>query len=504
MTMLVGAGALPAVDELAPEVARWEGFTDVDLALAVFDFEAGFTTGVGTREALETLEADRERLGLRWALIARQAWIDSPDAKPPPPPPPPDMSTPTARMRSALIKALAEPGADRLALADELAALRADTEDSLGRIALTNAEALIRYSAGDDERARQLELKLVATDPRGVDWVVLSDAAMMTPSYCPIARAQAAWHPREANTMHMLSYCAPDPATAELVLRRSIVLAPAFPVWSTAYAMNLVMSGKPVRARSIAARFADGGPVQVPASEMILALADASEARFAASFARAYKALMAQESIGRIMTAERLLLMVAFSSSVVLGRGEEVADAFAERFVLGETNRIGPSQFALMTVAEQCAFASRQVAQRCFDRLRALDGAGFFVQGGSKTAQAFLVTAERYSQGDYEGAVAAGRSLLQAPYIPAFLGFAFDRAGHHATANQLYERYMKGAAMFGGASMAHVRAARLACKLEDYTRCRTLAQTVIEKWSVADAKVPWVDEMRALLETIPP
>lgn len=51
--------------------------------------------------------------------------------------------------------------------------------------------------------------------------------------------------------------------------------------------------------------------------------------------------------------------------------------------------------------------------------------------------------------------------------------------------------------------MSHVREAHRAAAKKDFTRARELAQTVIDAWSVADAKVPYVDEMRVLIAALP-
>ena len=93
--------------------------------------------------------------------------------------------------------------------------------------------------------------------------------------------------------------------------------------------------------------------------------------------------------------------------------------------------------------------------------------------------------------------------LLSSPWIPDFLSVAFDRAGDYATASTLNAQIMARAAGAHGATFGHVRAAHYACRRKEWEACRKLAQTVIDAWSVADAKVPAVDEMRALIATIP-
>ena len=49
-----------------------------------------------------------------------------------------------------------------------------------------------------------------------------------------------------------------------------------------------------------------------------------------------------------------------------------------------------------------------------------------------------------------------------------------------------------------GATLAHARVARRAAGRGDRERARGLAKEVVEAWSVADAPVPVVEEMRRL------
>lgn len=56
--------------------------------------------------------------------------------------------------------------------------------------------------------------------------------------------------------------------------------------------------------------------------------------------------------------------------------------------------------------------------------------------------------------------------------------------------------------MWNGATLAHARAARRAAARGDKARARKLAEQVVAAWLRADAPVPAVAEMRALLKRL--
>jgi hypothetical protein len=289
--------------------------------------------------------------------------------------------------------------------------------------------------------------------------------------------------------------------------RRAILLGPDLPLYSINYATHLVNTGQPVRARALAARFAMGGPVQVAAGEAISAMVDAAEARFGRAHERAKAAVMALETFGNIALADNFLRATAMTTAFLLG-GEEamraLADAFAERFVLAEPHRLTSGHFAPTFVAETCAWSSRAIAARCFERLRGLIAAGYFVEGRLVSTEPFVEAAERFSQGDIVAAARAYRPLLTAPYHRHFSVAIFDAAGEHEIASRLDAFGLASGPSLHGATLSHLREARRALAKKDWARAREMAQTVIDAWSVADVKVPAVDEMRALIARLPP
>ena len=79
-----------------------------------------------------------------------------------------------------------------------------------------------------------------------------------------------------------------------------------------------------------------------------------------------------------------------------------------------------------------------------------------------------------------------------------------EQSGDVETASRLDAILMaRQVKMSHGATFGHVREARRACARKDLERCRALAQTVIDAWGAADAKVPTVDEMRKLVAGLP-
>jgi hypothetical protein len=156
-----------------------------------------------------------------------------------------------------------------------------------------------------------------------------------------------------------------------------------------------------------------------------------------------------------------------------------------------------------MELAQVCVYASRPVAKRCFSRLRDLIKAGYFREGSVGSSSELIDGAEHFAQGDYAGAVAHWRPLSgNYTALPPVASEAFDRAGDPETAEKLDEAARSLAAETNGASMAHVLSARRAMARGDKVKAKKLAQEVVDAWSVADAPVPAVGEMKALLKKL--
>ena len=487
-------------------MARWTGIEDRELALAVFDWRASLSDGVGTKEEYDRLEARRAQLGPLWpALNFRSAQVlDLPIGKLDVPSL--DTSSPERHMLTAYAQSVADASADRAALAEQMAALRNQTTDPVARSSLASVEANLRYQLGQTEQVAQLALSVANDDPRRTEWSTITASTYRKKGFVYAARAVAAWEPTNPDGWNMLAYGEPDVANEQRLrmFRRAVDLAPNLPLWSLNYTHQLVTSGQPARARSVAARLSAGGPEQRAASETILARIDCSNARFLAASTRTRKALNSLERFGSIERADAHLLPLALYASAILGHDHELADAFAERFVLPQPTRLAQGHFALMLAANACAVASRPIALRCFDRLRSLVADNWFLEGQVSTTDDLVDAAERYAKGDLPGAVAAWRSLVAAgATLPDYASVALDEAGESELAAQNDAKKLEGAPNYHGATLAHVREAKRAAARRDVERARTMATTVVDAWGMADTKVAAVDEMRKLLSTLP-
>jgi len=504
---LVKVGAIPFKKDQDARAARWGGIRDTDVALANRGFFDTFIFGVGLEEELAKLEAHRGEVGLLWPYIhwtglnALGKPTDSVEV------PALDRSSPDRFALTALSVSVADPKADRAATADELAELRRQEKDPLGRSSFADVEMWLRSQLGQDDKVRSIALAAVRDDPRGSGWNNALAASAGQKGSGPAGRAWTAWLPfigmawsagRNATDLKT------SPQEQLEDTRRGVTVAPDLLQASGDYAVKLIRSGQPERARSLAARLSTGGPDQRAMAEAILGAIERSEGRFEAAMIRSRDALLKLESFGFMERADILLRRHAIYSADVLGRVAEVADAFAQRFVLGEQVRLAQGSYSLSASSTVCAQASRDVAARCFSRLRELDAKGWFVDAHSAGTHETVNAAERFSRGDLAGAAAFMRPLAAAGVpLPHWAAIAFDAVGEHDLASKVDEFEFGNAPVLHGATLAHVREAKRAFKRKDYAKARQLAQTVIDAWSTADAPVPSVDEMRALLAKLP-
>lgn len=87
-------------------------------------------------------------------------------------------------------------------------------------------------------------------------------------------------------------------------------------------------------------------------------------------------------------------------------------------------------------------------------------------------------------------------------FSAAVIPDAFDRAGDAATASAIDAPLLSNRG-YNGATMAVVREARRAAARGDKDKARELAQRVVEAWGEADAEVPLLAEMRAIVDGRP-
>jgi serine/threonine protein kinase len=503
---LARSGELPRSDRQEEPEAVWSSLRSTTLALAVQDWELSQYNGPGLAGEVKRLEAHAQALGQRWPLIQS---VSARNLGSPPPrltAPPPERAGVPGEVRTLVTRAWIDPAADRAAIAGRLAELRAQAGDGIARAFLGNAAATVWYQTGDHQRARQIGLAVAAEAPRLVDWSLVTGGAYQQPGFEYAARAAAAWTPHNPDVWSMLGY-GESKATADERIRmgrRAVTLAPDRPLWSLNYAGALLLGGQRERVRALAARLATGGAPQQIAAETLLVQVEASEARLGAALARALRTLLRIESFGLIEMADIVLLGRALAVAAILGRAAEVADAFAERFVLGPVPRLQAGDFAVLGVSWACARATRTVAARCFHRLRERVRQGWFREGLVSHSLALLDAGEAWAKGDLGAAARVLRPVVTAGGgVPDYASEVFDRLGETDLASRLDRQTFGRAPGFHGATLSHVREARRAAAAGDTPRARELAETVVGAWSVADVPVPAVAEMRALLGRLP-
>jgi hypothetical protein len=142
----------------------------------------------------------------------------------------------------------------------------------------------------------------------------------------------------------------------------------------------------------------------------------------------------------------------------------------------------------------------------CLRRLRELVDRQYFV-AVPVTAKEILDCATASVELPPNAAADACRSLLTRGVTTLaglpFLVDVFDRAGLPDIAERI-DPLPASTEAWGGASLAHVRAARRALARHESRKARALAQQVVEAWTDADVALPVVAEMKALLARLPP
>jgi len=508
MDRMVTRGDIVSATTLEPAMARWNPSDDIASLLALGDYTRALMAGGISDETAARFEAHAARLSppvVAWVRYLRD-WQLS-DNPTPVATPSSDTSTPYGRVVTIVLRSATEPRVDREALLAEVAALRAEPgAEGDGAWALAACEAMVRQQAGDMDGARRVALQGCAAWPRDCDWTGVTMSSLGQSGAAAAALTRAAWDPASPDAWNVVGVTAPPSAPGErdTMALRAVLLGPELPLWTLLYAQHLVLTGRPVRARSLAARLSAGSPAQRESAEVVLDMVDMADGRFRAAVERARVQLERCGSAGNIGTHSFMLTTVGLNAALILGEGAAFADRYAERFALSEPHRLHPGHFTIPVVAEVCAFASRPVAARCFARLRELDRADWFA-ARLPNASMVLDTAERFAAGDMEGAAAAYRPMLPIDPKPSHHAvMAFDAIGETETASRMDAVRLGTGVSLHGATLAHLREARRAVARRDFVKARELARTVIDAWEVADAKVPAVEEMRALLAALPP
>lgn len=315
------------------------------------------------------------------------------------------------------------------------------------------------------------------------------------------ARAAAAWAPAHAFGHSRLAWWGElTPERSLEQQRRAVTLSPHDPPLAMHYAMNLLRERRLEDARTVAANLSQAEVPHEVASAYVQTLIDAGLGRFARGIERMQAALGRVARLQPGYTGETSSLILLRKLAEITGRTREVGDWFADELVLAEPSRLPASPGALdMPMTSLCMYASPDRAVACFDRIAAIHedlGTGFEGFAG------YLEGGRRYARGDVEGAAAAWRNLVADPYFGSNLPVAaFDAAGEPELGDECAQ-LQRVWSIYRGLSPVHARGAERAEHAGDAEGARRMAREVIDAWSVADAPVPAVARMRALLERL--
>jgi tetratricopeptide (TPR) repeat protein len=262
----------------------------------------------------------------------------------------------------------------------------------------------------------------------------------------------------------------------------------------------LMENGQAARVASIAQRLGvSRHPVHQLLSELLTVRFDASETRFARALATAREAMRRHRGDAGWMTSQRLeIAWRAVEIAHVLGRASEIADLAVRELVdpdppIADWGFLDTARY----VTAICAYATPDVARRCFTRLDALK---------PPSLPPFATGARLFAIGDHRRAADAWRPLTrdadeQLDLLAEPMVRAFTEAGEYDLAIAVEQRTRGHANLFDGASMAMARAAEAHARSPrgDRTEAAQLAKRVREAWIHADAKPPILEQMQKLI-----
>jgi len=494
--------ALPTAERLDEAIAPYVGTDDIGVALAhSWDLGHAALSGIGAREACHRLIARREALGptegdvrrscLRLGVAEAEA-LQRPAL---------DRSSIAALALTAAEQEL--PEQEARAIAAELAEARGEATHPFARATIAKGEIMIWERLGDFDRARDLLLTTVRDTPR--DWflrVHLVRAMLRTPGAYAATRALAAWSPDRPEAWRTLALPLRGAERSIPWLRRAYLAGGALPIYGIYLSHALIGNGHPQEVRAIAARYATSGESSRVAGEYLRARVEAMDGRFGRAFERMLAVLLERDSLGRFLDGDTECVEFLMQLATLLGRDAEAADPLAQRFVLAEPHRLMVDQphYEIPAIAV-CMRASEALATPCLARLRALREAQAARAGRAATAEALLTGAEAYVSGDREAAVRAWRPLVRRGNSLLF-NDAFEPAGELGLLDRHLAILVQNE-QFGGLSHVHPMAARRAAVRGEHDRARALAEATIRAWGTADVELRQVDEMRALLASLP-
>jgi eukaryotic-like serine/threonine-protein kinase len=332
--------AIEKADAIDPEIARWSGVKDVDLALEVEDWHDSLgSSPVSTQAALAKLKERKAELGPLWPHIQSESQMPMLVENDAYDPVTLDRSSPAAFAISAVSYAETVSDANRTALAAEAAKLRDVEPSHQGRHALLMAQAEILVSGGQMLQALELALGELREEPRNDHtWEIPLLTLQGQPSPGPVVRAFAAWMPEDHASWAAIATSdvgLKDTASRLSFARRAYDLSPDFPMFGDTLGKLLVQAGRPEEARSIATSMLTVGSFMDPAAQGILVLVDATEAHFGAAIGRGAAALDRVDRFG-VQVGDWYLIdaltgagAVAQSTSMAIGTTSRSASSWS-------------------------------------------------------------------------------------------------------------------------------------------------------------------------------
>jgi serine/threonine protein kinase len=483
---LARADLFPKITQLDPRVSHWWGFQNiatlqfVNLIYSVDDPPCG--------EAPKY----REDLGLFWAVVARQCAIAANDWDGGVEPPDLDRSSSNQLLLTARSQIHWNPGrAAELAQLLENAAQ--DESDLYGKALLASLAAQDWVRLSELDRAFADAMIAVRAFPREADWSALP-AASKEDRY---ARAAAAWDPSFLQFGYRARF--------SLRLRtrfaeRAVLMSNDESEATLEYARLLADAARSDEILSLAGKIQPNTEVRRDVQESLFALA----AKATGQFGRALeieRRLVLASSLGAL--DEQTIDLIRLADLLGPATSEPIADAWLNRFFLKQKPEIKGSQYDLAAIAF-CVRASKALAPRCLNQLEEARTDPRTM--ASPGLAAFLEGSRRLLNRDEPGAAESWRPLVlnNLEYFSSILPrVPFEAPSERELAEKLDEPDMATRA-WGGIGPAYPRAAMRAARAKNTREARRLAEAVVSRWGVADVKVPAVQQMRRLLETLPP
>lgn len=491
---LVRRGDVDASADLAPDAFLFSGATDVPSLVARNDAAAVYWVGAGMSWGLGRLAS--ERAGLTASVDPLELMLhDVRGTKGPPPEHVGCDGTDESLPTSCLFEALA--GArDPSTLAIALDAAGEAASSDRVRFEMRTARAVAHLFAGEREQAEHAARAAIEMKPWDAPWDVLALATYAKPGFASVGWAYTAHLPEVADAWNIVSQ---DPALASdgarlRILERAYVLGWEFPLFAGNYGLALLRNGKIEEARAVAARLGDGFPSQRGAALRLAMDVDVAEGKLLAAYERGRAILEGLSTVGSVERGDVIVLANVVELGVLLDRGPETAAWFVERFLEPDPPRLERAGLVPGRVAHACAFATAQVAARCFRRLDDLVARGFFEGGEKIESRAFVEGARAFSRGELRASADWFRRMKSEVGFGerTLASVAFERAGDFDAAEQVDP---PRGGLFRGASMSRARHARRMLIRGECSAGRALAAELRDVWAHADVRVPLVVEL---------